>query len=180
MQPTLQTARLILRPFHLSDAPVVQHLAGAPEVAATTLNVPHPYQDGMAEAWIKSHEKDFAARRQAVFAVAWRESNEFCGCIGLGIDERHRHAELGYWIGVPFWGYGICTEAAREILRFAFEELDLHRVYASHMTNNPASGRVMQKIGMMHEGCLREHYFKDGRFVTTEQYGILKSDWLNR
>jgi [ribosomal protein S5]-alanine N-acetyltransferase len=150
MQPTLQTARLILRPFHLSDAPVVQHLAGAPEVAATTLNVPHPYQDGMAEAWIKSHEKDFAARRQAVFAVAWRESNEFCGCIGLGI------------------------------LRFAFEELDLHRVYASHMTNNPASGRVMQKIGMMHEGCLREHYFKDGRFVTTEQYGILKSDWLNR
>ena len=178
MQPTLETQRLILRPFHLSDAPDVQRLAGAPEIAATTLNVPHPYEDGMAEAWIESHAENFAARSQVTFAIVWRESDELCGCIGLGINQRHNRAELGYWIGVPFWGQEICTEAAHEIVRYAFADLNFHRVHATHMTSNPASGRVMQKIGMKHEGQLREHHQKDGRFVDTEHYGILKNEWI--
>jgi RimJ/RimL family protein N-acetyltransferase len=178
MQPTLQTERLILRPFQLSDALDVQRLAGAPEVAATTLNVPHPYEDGMAEAWITTHAEGATKHPHTTLAITLRDSGELCGSISLVIDCRHQRAELGYWIGVAFWRKGICTEAAREVLRYAFEDLNLHRVHATHMTCNPASGRVMQKIGMMHEGQLREHYMKNDCFVDTEQYGLLKSDWL--
>ena len=97
--------------------------------------------------------------------------------MGLRIDQAHRRAELGYWIGTPFWGRGIATEAAKEMLRYGFEELRLHRIFAEHFAHNPASGRVLAKIGMKHEGCHRRHVLKWGEFVDAEQYGILREEW---
>jgi RimJ/RimL family protein N-acetyltransferase len=175
-QPALETARLILRPFTLADAPMVQQLAGAPAIAAVTSNIPHPYEDGMAEAWIGTHAATFAAGRGAVFAITRRENGQLCGCIGLTIERQHANAEMGYWIGMPFWGRGYCTEAARAVLDYAFEELKLHRVHASHFARNPASGRVMQKIGMTREGCLRQHIRKGEGFEDLEKYGILAGE----
>ncbi|MFB2772525.1 GNAT family N-acetyltransferase, partial [Pelatocladus sp. BLCC-F211] len=102
-----------------------------------------------------------------------------CGAIGLGINQKHNHAELGYWIGKPFWGNGYCTEAAQEVLRYGFEKLGLHRICASHFAHNPTSGRVMQKIGMTYEGCRRQHTLKWGEYIDVMEYGILKSEWQN-
>jgi ribosomal-protein-alanine N-acetyltransferase len=174
--PVLQTQRLILRPFTLEDAPIVQRLAGAYEVAATTLNMPHPYQDGMAQQWISSQRAKHEKGEVVDFAIVIREGRLLCGAIGLGIDKRNNNAELGYWIGVPYWGQGYCTEAAKEVLSYGFKSLNLHRIYAAHLKCNPASGRVMQKIGMSYEGCSRDHFCKWGQFYDDLRYGILASE----
>lgn len=176
-QPTLQTQRLILRPFTLADAPLVQRLAGAREIAAMTLSIPYPYEDGMAEEWIKTHSAAFTEGINVNFAIVVCESGVLCGSTGLGIDAENANAELGYWIGVPYWGKGYCTEAAKALVRYGFEVIGLHRIYAAHFPDNPASGRVMQKIGMSYEGCRRQHILKWGKFNDIELYGILKSDW---
>jgi [ribosomal protein S5]-alanine N-acetyltransferase len=178
-QPTLHTQRLILRAFTLADAPDVQRLAGAREIAAMTLTIPHPYQDGMAEEWIKTHPKAFNEGKDVNLAIVLRDTGLLCGAIGLGINQEHNHAELGYWIGKPYWGQGYCTEAAKEILRYGFEVLGLHRIHSGHFSHNPASRRVMQKIGMVYEGCRRQHILKWGEYLNIVDYGILKSEWQN-
>lgn len=176
-QPMLETERLILRPFTLTDAPRVQALAGAPEIASTTLTVPHPYEDGMTEAWIETHATAFEARSQAIFGIVLRETSELVGAMGLRIHEEHANAELGYWIGVPYWNRGYASEAARSVIRFGFENLGLHRVYATHFVRNPASGRVMQKAGMQYEATLRQHVRKGDGFEDLAYYGILADEW---
>ncbi|NEP60397.1 MAG: GNAT family N-acetyltransferase, partial [Symploca sp. SIO2G7] len=87
------------------------------------------------------------------------------------------NAELGYWIGVLYWSKGYCTEAAKAVVQYGFEVIGLHRIQAAHFPHNPASGRVMQKIGMSYEGYRRQHILKWGKFEDLELYGILKSDW---
>ena len=175
--PTLRTARLVLRPFRADDGPAVQRLAGDPEIATTTLNIPHPYPDGVAEKWIAGHAEACAGGKGLSLAVTLAASGELIGAISLmSISSAHSHAELGYWIGKDFWGRGYCTEAAREIVRFAFEEMGLHRVFGHHFSRNPASGRVMQKIGMRHEGTHPQHIRKWEEFEDVESYGVLKSD----
>lgn len=175
-QPTLETERLRLRPFRTADADDLQRLAGDRAIADTTLNIPHPYEDGLAEKWISNHRDWFECGEQAVFAVTLRPTGELIGAIGLRITPDDRRAELGYWIGKPYWGHGYCTEAAQAVLDFGFNRLDLNRIYAHHLMRNPASGRVMQKIGMTHEGHLRQHVMKWNVLEDLELYGRLKGD----
>jgi RimJ/RimL family protein N-acetyltransferase len=176
LQPTLQTARLVLRPFSLSDAFAVRTLAGQWEIADTTLTVPHPYPDGAAELWIAAHSTGYLAGTQATFAIEERDTHELAGAIGLHIEQRHSLAELGYWIGLPFWGRGYATEAAAAIVAFGFDTLRLHRIQARHFVRNPASGRVMLKIGMSYEGTLRQAMRKWDRFEDVAVYSILARD----
>ena len=166
----------MLRPFDLADAPAVRRLAGAREVADTTLNVPHPYAEGLAEAWIRSHPEGFAAGREMVVAVTDRATGELLGAAGLRLDPQHALAELGYWIGVPFWGRGYATEAARCLVEHGFGPLRLNRVQACHLVRNPASGRVLQKVGMTYEGRRRQALRKWERFEDVETYAILAED----
>ncbi len=175
-RPTLETERLVLRPFDVSDAPRVQLLAGDRAVAATTKNIPHPYEDGMAETWIGAHQDRFEKGQEIVFAIARKDGGELIGAIGLTLNLAQENAELGYWIGKPYWGCGYCTEAGHAVLRYAFGELHLHRVHAHHFSHNPASGRVMQKLGMRHEGRLRQHVKKWDEFFDVEAYGIMRSE----
>ena len=167
----------MLRPFRTADAEQVQRLAGDRAVADTTLNIPHPYEDGMAEKWISNHRDWFERGEQAVFAITLRSDGTLIGAVGLRIEREDQRAELGYWIGRPYWGQGYCTEAARAVLGFGFQQLGLNRIYARHFIRNPASGRVMQKLGMSHEGRLRQHVRKWDAFEDLELYGILKSQW---
>ena len=160
----------------MEDAPQVQELAGAWEIYATTENVPHPYEDGMAEEWIASLDAKFAAREQATFAITLAEGGELVGSISLRITPQHRHASLGYWIGVPYWGRGYATEAALAVIGYGFESLELHKVSAQHLRDNVASGRVMAKAGMRKEGELVDEVLKDGTFHTLVVYGILNAE----
>lgn len=174
---TLATPRLILRPFAPTDAPVVERLAGAFAVANTTLNIPHPYPPGAAARWIATHDEEYREGAAVIWAIVIHGSDEPSGAIGLAINQRHAHAELGYWLGEPYWGQGYTTEAATAVLAYGFTHLKLHRILARHFGRNPASGRVMQKIGMTYEGCQREHFLKDGVFEDSMLYGIVRAEW---
>lgn len=170
---TLETARLNLRPYSMDDIAQLVPLIGAREVAATTLRIPHPYTEKDAREFIAASPTN----SENPFAITLREDGRLIGGIGLRFAPQHRHAELGYWLGVPHWGKGYATEAAFEILRYGFEDLHLHRIFASHFKNNPASGRVLRKLGMRYEGCQREHVQKRDQFIDSELYGMLQRDW---
>jgi RimJ/RimL family protein N-acetyltransferase len=175
--PRLETERLVLRPFGNSDAAEVMRLAGERAIADTTANIPHPYKEGMAEEWISKHQETFDRDEGVAFAITRKHDDVLVGAISLMGMEKGHQAELGYWIGKPYWGHGYCTEAARAVLRYAFSDLALARVHASHFAQNPASGRVMQKIGMRHEGCRRQHVKKWDQMEDLDVYGILKPEW---
>jgi RimJ/RimL family protein N-acetyltransferase len=177
--PDLQTARLVLREFALEDAPHVQRLVGEWEVAHTLLIVPHPYEDRMAQEWIATHRPAYEAGERVTWAVTLREEGALVGSITLHLHPPHDNAELGYWIGKPYWGLGYATEAAKEVVRYGFEDLDLHRIHASHFGSNPASGKVMRKVGMSPEGVRPEHYKKWETYEDRVDYGLLARDWRN-
>ncbi len=176
-RPVMYTDRLVLRPFALRDAADVQRLAGAFEVADTTLTIPHPYPDGAAEQWIATHEPAWAARTLATFAIADRDTDALRGAVGLMLAMPHFRAELGYWVGLPFWNRGYCTEAVRIIVAFGFDALGLNRIEARHLTRNPSSGRVMQKTGMSFEGVNRGAFRKGDAFEDVAMYAILRNEW---
>jgi RimJ/RimL family protein N-acetyltransferase len=175
--PRLQTERLLLDPLSDADAPELVRLAGAREVADTTLSIPHPYGPADAEGFL-AHQRSAADRGdELVLAVRRRQDGKLVGCIGLrDIDRTHLQAELGYWIGLPYWGQGFATEAARAVVSYGFDVLGLNRIYAHHMTRNPPSGRVLERIGMRWEGVLRERVLKWGRFEDVVIYAVLRSD----
>jgi RimJ/RimL family protein N-acetyltransferase len=175
-QPDLITPRLTLRAFRAADAPAVKRMAGDRAIADTTLNIPHPYEDGVAEAWIASHAGLRERSASVTYAVTRTADDALLGAIGLTLREDQGRAELGYWIGRPYWGKGYATEAAGAMIAYGFERLRLHRIHACHLSRNPASGRVMQKAGMRLEGTLRGHVKKWGVFEDIVVYGILRDD----
>jgi RimJ/RimL family protein N-acetyltransferase len=179
IQPEITTERLILRPFTLSDAPLVQQLAGDEAIASTALNIPHPFEDGMAEEWISTHQPDYEARKAANFAIVLADERRLIGAAGLSIISSDSRAELGYWIGKPYWGYGYASQAAQALIHFGFEVLSVNRIYATCLKRNIASARVLQKLGMAHEGTLRQHVYHRGRFQDLEEYGLLKEDFTS-
>jgi [ribosomal protein S5]-alanine N-acetyltransferase len=174
--PTLETARLKLRPYSESDIAELVPLIGAREVAATTLRIAHPYTEQDARAFLALAQEP----GKIWLATTLRRDGRQIGGVGLRVEEPHQHAELGYWLGVPYWRQGYATEAAAEMLRYGFVDLGLHRIFASHFRHNPASGRILVKLGMRYEGCQREHLRKWDQFVDSELYGVLRQEWKDR
>ena len=171
MLPILLSKRLALRPFKLSDAATVQKLAGNKILADMTANIPHPYLDGMAEQWISKHPKWFESKQTVALAIELVESGELIGAISIAeIDAAT--GDLGYWIGQPYWGNGYCTEATTAILDYAFNDLKLDLVYARHLPENPASGKVMTNNGFtyINQTPVGERLLK--------HYELSKAQWL--
>jgi RimJ/RimL family protein N-acetyltransferase len=180
-QPTLTTERLVLRPFRPADGPTVDELAGDRRVADTTGAIPHPYPKGGSLDWIATHAGHWSNGRGAEYAVTLRGANDLpIGAVGLSIDRANRSASLGYWIGVPYWGRGYGTEAARAVVDLAFELVGLNRVAATYLTRNPASGRIMEKLGMSLEGVSRQAIVKWDVAEDLAQRAILRSEWEAR
>jgi ribosomal-protein-alanine N-acetyltransferase len=176
----LRTLRLLLRSFDRSDISAIVRLAGAREIAATTINIPHPYTEEDGQNFLAHADQDFRAGRSVTFAVTTLQAGDLCGAVGLAIAPAHERAELGYWIGVPYWGQGFATEAASAVIAFGFETLRLNRIYASHFGGNTASQRVLEKIGMRPEGPSRQHIRKWNRYIDLENYGLLASEFRGK
>ncbi len=177
-QPTLRTERLVLRPLTQSDAQALSRLVGRREIADTTISIPHPYSEEQAQQWIAETADLFAKTKSVVFCMELKDGGNLAGTIGLrDIDDEHSQAELGFWVAVECWGQGYATEAARAVVGFGFEQLGLNRVYAHHMVRNPASGRVLAKIGMKREGLLRQRVRKWGVFEDVVLLAMLRQDW---
>lgn len=174
----IETERLHLRFFTLDDAPTVQKLAGAWDIARTTVNIPHPYLDGMAEQWIANHLEAMQEGAFLTLAITNKADDALMGSIAMRINKPNRWAELGYWIGTQYWNKGYVTEAVQAVIRLGFEELNLNRIQAQHLTQNPASGRVMQKNGMRYEGTLRQVVYRFDTYHDLAQYAILREEYV--
>ncbi len=192
--PRLYTPRLCLRPFTLADAPRVEELVSDKRVAATTLSIPHPYPSGAAATWIEMQQSTAAEGKASIWAITLAgtrtpgrehdltETGHVIGVMGItasGAPEQAR-GELGYWIGVPYWNKGFATEAARAVLRYTFGKQLFHRIIAQHFADNPASGRVLEKLGMTREGVLRQHFKKWDEYKDVVCYAILRGEWESR
>ncbi|KAJ4459942.1 putative GNAT family N-acetyltransferase [Paratrimastix pyriformis] len=175
--PSLTTERLILDAMTMADSDEVERLAGDEAVARTTASIPHPYPPGASRPWIATHLADFLAGKSVMWAMRLKSTHALLGCIGLIVHKEDDNAEMGYWIGVPYWNHGYTTEAARATIRFGFEYFHLERIHARHMAINPASGRVMQKAGMTREGTFRKHAKKGDTYHDIVYYGLLRSEW---
>lgn len=178
-ETVIETARLLLRPLRLEDAPAVSTLAGRREIADTTISIPHPYSEARAREWIAGHLGPGGAHKEITFAITLKANGHLIGAVGLrDIDKEHSQAEMGCWVAVEAWGKGYASEASSAALRFGFEALQLNRIYAHHMVRNPASGRVLKKIGMKREGLLRQRVRKWGVFEDVVLLAALRKDWM--
>ena len=178
--PRLGTRRLVLRSVTLADAGRVRVLAGDPEVALMTSNIPYPYEVGRAAAWIRACEELQAEGLRYAFALDLGGEG-LIGVCSLQVEPDQGRAELGYWLGRSWWGQGFMTEAVRAVVAFGFERLELRRIFAHHLPENPASGRVMQKVGMAPEGILRRHILHRGERPTDLViWGMLAEDFGRR
>ncbi|MGF6949976.1 ribosomal-protein-alanine N-acetyltransferase [Neobacillus sp. B4I6] len=137
--------------------------------------LPYPYSIDDALSWIEHHLDNFNANKSYEFAITDKESGELYGAIALSNNQKFNNGELAYWIGEKFWGNGYATEAAQTILNFAFEEKQYHKVFARYFNSNPASGKVMQKLGLKKEGILIDHVRKENRFEDLVYFGIINS-----
>jgi RimJ/RimL family protein N-acetyltransferase len=192
MQPTLYTPRLILRPFTLADAPRAQELAGDARVAGMTFVIPHPYPEGAAEQWIASLDPAAAKGTEYHFAVTLAgtrtpgreldptDTGHLIGAAAIGHTGDHATAILGYWIGVPYWNKGFATEAAHAVVDFAFQRRGYLRIIAEHFTENPAAGRVLQKLGMTPGERTWRDFLVRGRTLETICYTLTRDAWSRR
>jgi [ribosomal protein S5]-alanine N-acetyltransferase len=173
----LRTSRLILRPLEYGHLDCMLPLISAREVAATTLRIPHPYTRKDAEDYFRAMEIEIGKGKMLRLSIFIAPSDEYCGSVGLHIEREHGRAEMGYWIGVPFWGRGYASEAARAVVEYGFSELGLNRIFATVFGGNTASRRVAEKAGMKYEGCMRQHVNKWEQLLDMEIYGVLAADW---
>jgi RimJ/RimL family protein N-acetyltransferase len=175
--PVLRTPRLTLGAFDAEDAARLQQLAGAREIADTTLAIPHPYELDHARAWIAQQRREAARGRAVNFAIRTRGTAALIGSVGLrDIDPEHLQAELGFWIGREWWGNGYAQEAAAAVIEFGFDSLNLNRICGHHMDRNPAAGRVLLAVGMQREGLLRQRVRKWGAYEDVVLYAIVRDD----
>jgi RimJ/RimL family protein N-acetyltransferase len=143
--PVLATARLVLRAPRRSDVKAIASLADDRRIAANTARIPHPYGIEDAEQFIAAVNK---REGEACFAVTLDGAP-----IGVcSIELREDGPELGYWLGVPYWGRGFATEAARALIDHAFGDLEHDTLISGARVNNPASRRVLEKCGFQWTG----------------------------
>ncbi|MBL8885165.1 MAG: GNAT family N-acetyltransferase [Phycisphaerales bacterium] len=176
-KPEIETGRLVLNALEMTDCARVASLAGDKRIYEMTLLIPHPYEPHHAEGWISTHPGHWARWREdwtMNFAIRSKVSDELMGAIGLVGVPRHKRAEMGYWLGVPFWGQGFMSEAARAVVGFAFETLGVNRLEAGVFDGNEASAKVLRKAGFVEEGVLRARFLKDGKFVDERMFANLK------
>ena len=144
----IETARLRLRALDRADAPTIERLAGDWEIARYTAHIPHPYPPGGAMPWIEETWSEAGAGKKIVAAIERRADGILVGCIELDLTQGAKSGALGYWVGRPYWGAGIASEAAAAMMAMGFERLGLARIEAAAVPANRRSIGVQEKVGL--------------------------------
>lgn len=171
--PRIETERLILSQLKEEDIPSVTKYLQNKIFSDFTSNIPYPYTREHAEFWLKISKEAFDENTGYTFAVRNKEE-QIIGAVGLH-DRDDDKAELGYWMGKSFWNKGYITEAAVALIDFGFRELEINKIYATYFLHNPASGRIMEKIGMEKEALLKQHLKKDDEYFDVLMYSVFKN-----
>ena len=175
--PVLNAERLVLRRLIHADADAMVAIFGAPEVLRF-LNLKPVVSPEKAVELIDWFEQGFANQDVIQWGITRRGEDTVIGTCGFYNWQRdNRSVDVGYHIVPAEWGRGYATEAARALLAWCFENLNLHRIQADCTEGNDASERVMVKCGFTLEGVWRESSFEHGRFVNIRQYGLLRREF---
>jgi len=173
VHPVLETERLILRPITIADAEDVFEYGSDPEVTKYVVFLRHSSIEDSIK-WLEKASDEFAKNAQMTFAITLKEEGKFIGSCGFHhFSPEHHRVEMGYVLNRKFWGMGFMTETVRELIRFAFDEMSMHRVQATCDLENVRSAQVMERCGMTLEGTLLDHELRRGKFVATKVYAIL-------
>jgi [ribosomal protein S5]-alanine N-acetyltransferase len=177
--PRLETTRLVLRPVTVADADSIFAAASNPAVTRYTLWDPHRSLDDTLKFLTEYVPMRAAEGVPDPLGICPKdEPGRVVGCVGCHWNTKANHCmEFGYWIGEPYWGRGLVTEAARALIDYVFLTFPVERVQAHYMEGNDASGRVMRKAGLTPEGTLRSALFHRGRFWDIHLYAVLRCDW---
>ncbi|MHB0998844.1 MAG: GNAT family N-acetyltransferase [Armatimonadota bacterium] len=176
----LHTERLILRPVEERDAPVLYPLINDPDIAANMLNIPHPYPKGALAPWIRAARESMEYNERIEMSIILKETGLPIGACGLcQICWDHLNGEIGYWLGKPYWGHGYMTEAVKKLVDFGFNDLDLYRVFGRCFVNNTASAKVLEKAGLIYEGCARGEVMKEGNAIDVLRFGLTKPEFYS-
>ncbi|KAK1752514.1 acyl-CoA N-acyltransferase [Echria macrotheca] len=181
--PILTLPTCQIRPYHASDVDAVARYANNTNVARRLRpHFPSPYTRADAESWVQ-HCTSETGTTPTHFVIADPVTGEFYGSIGIrpmGSGDESRTAELGYWLGEPFWGRGIMSDAAAAFARWALEEgytsQNLLRLEAHIYATNQASRAVVTKAGFVLEGTRRKAGFKHGEVFDIYMYALLRED----
>jgi len=171
----IETSRLKIREFEMKDWIDVHEYASNPKV--TEYMIWGPNTEDETKSYVKQQieKQDSNNRTDYEFAVVLKTSNLLIG--GCGIYIKESNAEIGYCFHPQYWKNGYGSEASRAMLRIAFEQFKIHRVYATCRPSNIGSAKVLSKIGMKKEGHLREHIFAKGRFHDSFLFSIIKNEY---
>lgn len=153
MRDRIETGRLILRPLEITDAPAITHHCRDGSVARHTARIPHPYPLIAAELFILGIRASAGQRPMNVYAITTGDTGDLAGT--CGVFKRHTDDpdwEIGYWIGPDAQGRGYATEAAGGLIEAIHADLAPPRITAGHFEDNPASGRVLEKLGFTYTG----------------------------
>lgn len=178
----IETNRLKLRELRKGDEENIVNRIGSINVARYLQVVPHPYNLSDAEWFVNKQikEREKGQREEFTFGITQKEQDQVIGCIGLSkIDLEQKQATLGYWLGQDFWGQGIMTEAAKEVIAFGFSELGLKRINVEAVVENQGSNRVIKKLGFVFEGVKRKGMISKatGEVHDVNKYGLLRDEW---
>ena len=172
----LKGRRILLRYPTLRDARSIYFYAKEPDIARYT-TLPQPYTLAHAKSFLKRTVLSRHDKHAYRFAIIWKETGELIGMMGLeSVDSVSKRAEIGYWLGKPYWGKGIMQEAISLLLDFGFKKLKLERIFAKVYHKNPASAHLLEKHGFTKEGTLRRHVFRNGEWLDEHHYGLLREE----
>ena len=160
---------LSIRPVENADLEDIARLANNIDVAEMTAALPYPYTKEHAKTWLQYIEHK---NNEYIFALCG--NHQFMGVVGLIHEAEHERAELGYWLGQPYWNKGHMTGAVGIAVEYAFTMLKVKRIYAQCFAQNAASKRVLEKNGFLLEGCLKKHFIRMGKQRDILCYGLLK------
>ena len=174
--PTLETDRLILRKVHMMDAADMYAYGSNEEVSEFVTWDTHQSLADTKE-FIHFIVNNYENKQVAPWGIECKKNRKFIGTIDfVSWDPRHKVAEIGYVLSKEYWGEGYMTEAAKEVVKFGFENMDLERIQARCLVENTGSARVMEKIGMTFEGISRKVTFTKGKHQDLKIYSILRHD----
>jgi [ribosomal protein S5]-alanine N-acetyltransferase len=177
----LETERLILRPFKTSDANDMYHNWASNHNVTKFLTWPTHQSVHISESVINSWVEDYNSLAHYQWCVEYKENNEAIGSFGVvHLDENTQTVEIGYCIGEDYWNKGITSEVFQKVIQFLFDEVDCNRIYARHDVNNPNSGKVMMKSGLVYEGTLKEAGKNNTGICDVAVYGLTKSMYSKR
>lgn len=177
--PHLSTPRLLLRALQKDQAETLCTLANGPLIADNTAAIPSPYTLETALTFIEGMEEKY---RTGLFSLGMhlRDTDELIGIVSLRVSSAHHYGHLGGWVAAHCRNLGYAAEAATAVMDFGFAQLELHRVGSQCFSRNKESARVMQKIGLRYEGCMRGAFLKNGVHEDMLVFGQVREDWKER